>query len=202
MRKNIFFMTILLSTNVFATPNTTSPALHQNLVSVDYTSNGKQSGCGLRATADNKDELSLNALITVFVKDTGATFGVIKVVARKINTKNGAPVLKHGNMTYLNLGKISTVWIQPDSVNKPKVYDQGSSHNDGYMETVDFNSTADLLLLLSQENFKIGFNYHQGQPDVVFTFNQWMDRREGNAFAACMANLNNVIEENKKQQSF
>lgn len=197
-----FIFAALLSASAFAAPVLPSGLLKQNLVSVDYSSNGKQSGCGLRATAENKDNLSLNALITVFMKDTGATFGVVKVVARKINMKNGIPLLKNGKPTYLNVGKLSKAWIKPDSLAQPKIYNRGASHNDGYMETVDFAGTVDLLVLMSQENFKVGLNLDTGLPDQVFTFDQWMDRREANMFAACMANLTNVIEENKRKRSF
>jgi hypothetical protein len=70
------------------------------------------------------------------------------------------------------------------------------------METVDYTGTLDLMMLMVQENFKIGFSFNTGQADQTFVFDQWMDRREGNAFAACMMNLKNVIEENKKRRSF
>lgn len=202
MKYFVCMFVALLSTSAAAAPAVSTATLKQNLTSVDYSSNGRQSGCGLRATAENKDNLSLNALITVFMKDTGATFGVVKVVARKLNMKNGVPVLKNGKVTYLNVGKLSSAWIKPDSLAQPKIYNRGSSHNDGYMETVDFASTVDLLVLMSQENFKVGLNLEPGTPDQVFTFDQWMDRREGNMFAACMANLSNVIEENKRKRSF
>lgn len=202
MKYFVCMFVALLSTSVAAAPSVSTASLKQNLTSVDYSSNGRQSGCGLRATAENRDNLSLNALITVFMKDTGATFGVVKVVARKVNMKNGVPVLKNGKATYLNVGKLSSAWIKPDSLAQPKIYNRGSSHNDGYMETVDFAGTVDLLVLMSQENFKVGLNLEPGLPDQVFVFDQWMDRREGNMFAACMANLSNVIEENKRKRSF
>ncbi|NOU00007.1 MAG: hypothetical protein HOO95_00300 [Gallionella sp.] len=202
MKHFIFTFVALLSANAFASSSTPVPLIKQNFVSVEYTSNGKQSGCGLRATAENKDNLTLNALITVFMKDTGATFGVVKVVARKAEMKNGVPKMKNGSPVFLNIGNVTKAWFKPDSAAQPKVYSQGTSHNDGYMETVDYASTVDLMQLLSQENFKIGFSFNTGQADQTFIFDQWMDRREGNAFAACMANLNNVIEENKKKRSF
>lgn len=197
-----FLFAVLLSAHAFASSSAPVPLLKQNFVSVEYTSNGKQSGCGLRATAENKDNLTLNALITVFMKDTGATFGVVKVVARKASMKNGVPLMKNGSPVYLNIGNVSKAWIKPDSAAQPKVYNRGTAHNDGYMETVDFASTVDLMQLMSQENFRVGFSFNTGQADQTFIFDQWMDRREGNAFAACMANLTNVIEENKKKRSF
>ena len=197
-----FLFIALLSANALASSSTPIPLLKQNLVSVEYFSNGKQSGCGVRATAENKDGLMLNALITVFMKETGSTFGVVKVVARKAGLKNGVPLMKKGSPVYLNIGNVTKVWVKPDSSAQPKVYNRGTSHNDGYMETVDFVGTADLLMLMTQENFKVGFSFNTGQADQTFIFDQWMDRREGNAFAACMMNLGNVIEENKNKRSF
>ncbi|MEQ1525560.1 MAG: hypothetical protein ABL911_02280 [Gallionella sp.] len=202
MKKNMFVFVALLSAHAFASSSEPVPLLQQNLVSVEYFSNGKQSGCGVRATAENKDKLMLNALITVFLKDTGTTFGVVKVVARKAEMKKGVPLMKNGSPVYLNIGNVTKAWVKPDSAAQPKTYSRGSSHNDGYMETVDFAGTADLLMLMTQENFKIGFSFNTGQADQTFVFDQWMDRREGNAFAACMMNLGNVIDENKKKRSF
>lgn len=202
MKRFNFLFAALLSANVFASSSAPVPLIKQNFVSVEYSSNGKQSGCGLRATAENKDNLTLNALITVFMKETGATFGVVKVVARKADMKNGVPKMKNGSPVFLNIGNVTKAWIRTDSATQPKTYNRGTSHNDGYMETVDYSSTVDLMVLMSQENFKIGFSFNTGQADQTFIFDQWMDRREGNAFAACMANLANVIEENKKRRSF
>jgi hypothetical protein len=192
----------LLSANVFASSSAPVPLLKQNLVSVEYFSNGKQSGCGVRATAENKDHLMLNALVTVFLKDTGTTFGVVKVVARRMELKKGAPLIKNGSPVYLNIGNVTQAWIKPDSSAQPKVFNRGTSHNDGYMETVDFSGTEDLLTLMTQENFRIGFSFNTGQADQTFVFDQWMDRREGNAFAACMMNLKNEVETHKKKRSF
>jgi hypothetical protein len=177
-----------------ASPPAPAPLLKQNLVAVDYTSNGKQTGCGLRATGENRDHLSLNALFTVFIKETGTTFGVVKVVARKT-------VMKAGKASYVDMGRLSKAWVKPDSLVQPRVYAKGTAHNDGYMETVDYADTVRLMMLLAQENFQIGVNFNTGQPDQVFIFDQWMDRREGNAFAACMANLSNTIAESKGKRS-
>lgn len=202
MKNLCFIILTLFSVHAFASSSEPVPVIKQNLVSVEYTSNGKQSGCGLRATAENKSGLSLNALITVFMKESGATFGVVKVVARRPSMKNGKPQMKNGSPVYLNIGNVTKAWIKPDSAAQPKVYNKGTSHNDGYMETVDFTSTVDLMMLLAQENFRIGFSFNTGEADQIFIFDQWMDRREGNAFAACMTNLNNVIAENKNKRSF
>ncbi len=202
MKKLCFVFLAGLSANAFASSSAPVPLIKQNFVSVEYNSNGKQSGCGVRATAENKNNLTLNALITVFMKETGVTFGVVKVVARKADMKNGVPKMQNGSPVFLNIGNVTKAWIQTDSSTQPKVYNRGTSHNDGYMETVDYTGTLDLMMLMVQENFKIGFSFNTGQADQTFVFDQWMDRREGNAFAACMMNLKNVIEENKKRRSF
>mgnify|MGYP001313739545 CR=1 FL=1 len=201
MKQLSFVFLALLSANAFASSPAPVPLLKQDLISVEYFSNGKQSGCGVRATAENKDNLTLNALITVFLKETGVTFGVVKVVARKAEMKKGVPLMKNGSPVYLNIGNVTKAWIKPDSSVQPKVYNRGTSHNDGYMETVDFVGTSDLLMLMTQENFKVGFSFNTGQADQTYVFDQWMDRREGNAFAACMMNLNNEIAESKKKRS-
>jgi hypothetical protein len=195
MMKKCTGLALLFGTTcAWATPPATAPLLKQNLVAVSYNSDGKQTGCGLRATGESKEHLSLNALFTVFLKETGATFGVVKVVVRKSEIKNG-------KAKFIDMGRISKTWVQSDSAAQPKIYTRGTAHNDGYMETVDYADTVQQMTLLAQENFRIGVNFNTGQADQVFVFDQWMDRREGNAFAACMSNLTNVIEESKKKRS-
>ena len=71
MKYLVYLFVVWLSViNGYAAPSMPNGMLNQNLVSVEYSSNEKQTGCGLRATAENKDHLMLNALITVFLKDT------------------------------------------------------------------------------------------------------------------------------------
>jgi hypothetical protein len=85
MKYWIVLFSLLLSAQALASPTSVIP-LNQNLAVVDYFGEGRQTGCGVRATGETKDNLWLNVLITVFLKETGSTFGVIKVVARKQRT--------------------------------------------------------------------------------------------------------------------
>jgi hypothetical protein len=204
-----FLFGALLSAHAFA--DSSPPAvpyspiipLNQNLVVVDYFGDGKQTGCGLRATGETKDDLWLNVLITVFMKGTGATFGVIKVVARKVNIRDGVPLLQDGKITYANTGKIQKAWIKPDSGKEPLIYRNGeSSHSDAYMVSAEFSSTVDLLIAISQENFKVGLNRNGDGPDEVYQFNKRLEQGEADKLSVCMKNLRAVMAENKDKQNF
>jgi hypothetical protein len=175
----------------------------QNLEAVDYSSGGRQTGCGLRATGVTKDDMWLNVLITVFRKETGTTFGVIKVVARKANMKDGAPVLQDGKMTFSELGKIQKAWIRSDSGKQAFVYKNGESlHSDAYMVNTEFASTLDLLVAISQENFTVGLNRNESGPDQIFQFDKRPERDGAGKLSACMNNLRAAIEESKSRESF
>jgi len=209
MKYWILLFGLLLSELAYAEP---SPPINQaaaeiphnqNLAVVDYFSNGQQTGCGLRATGETKDDLWLNVLITVFRKETGATFGVIKVVARKANMKDGAPVLQDGKITFSDLGKIQRAWIKSDSGKEAFVYKNGeSSHSDAYMVNTEFASTVDLLVAVSQENFKVGLNRNEYGPDQVFQFDKRPNQDEAGKFSACMSNLRAAIVETGSKESF
>ena len=185
-----------------ATPVPVVP-LQQELTAVEYSSAGRQSGCGLRATGVTKQHLSLNVLITVFMKDTGVTFGVVKVVARKVNTDRGVPVPQGGKETYSSTGQIRKAWIKPDSGSQPLIYENGkSSHNDAYMVSTEFASTVDLLVAISKENFKVGLNRSDDNPDEVFQFDRRISHEEARKLAVCMNNLRAEIEESKRNKTF
>jgi hypothetical protein len=209
MKYSGFLFGALLSAHAFAdTPPPVVPyspiiPLNQNLAVVDYFGDGRQTGCGLRITGETKDDLWLNVLITVFMKGTGATFGVIKVVARKVNLKDGVPLLQDGKITYANIGKIQKAWIKPDSGKEPLIYKNGeSSHSDAYMVSSEFASTVDLLVAISQGGFKVGFNRNENSPDEVFQFDKRLDQIEADKLSICMKNLRTVMEENKEKQNF
>jgi hypothetical protein len=194
---------MLLSAQALADSPTPVIPLNQNLAVVDYSSNGRQTGCGLRATGETKDDLWLNVLVTVFRKDTGATFGVLKVVARKVNTKDGVPLLQNGKITYANLGKIRKAWIKPDSEKQPLTSKNGeSSHSDAYMVDTEFSSTVELLLAMSQENFKVGLNRNESGPDEIFQFDKRLSEDETGKLSVCMKNLRTEMEEKKNKESF
>src|SRR3990172_5721788 len=156
MKYVIFLFGALFSAHAFAAPSVLVIPLQQNLTAVEYSSAGRQTGCGLRITGVTRNNLSLNVLITVFMKETGVTFGMVKVVARIIKMKNGVPLPHDGTATYSSIGKIRKAWIKPDSGRQPQIYHNGeSSHNDAYMVSAEFASTVDLLVAISQENFRV-----------------------------------------------
>jgi hypothetical protein len=203
MKYWVLLFSVLLSAQALADSSTPVIPLNQNLAVVDYFSDGRQTGCGLRATGETKDDLWLNVLITVFRKDSGATFGVLKVVARKVNTKDGVPLLKDGKITYADIGNIRKAWIKPDSGKQPKINKNGeSSHNDAYMVDTEFSSTVELLLAMSQENFKVGLNRNESGPDEIFQFNKRLGEDETGKLSVCMKNLRTAMEENKRKEIF
>jgi hypothetical protein len=202
MKYWIVLFSLLLSAQALASPTSVIP-LNQNLAVVDYFGEGRQTGCGVRATGETKDNLWLNVLITVFLKETGSTFGVIKVVARKVKTKDGVPLLKDGKITYTNLGKIQKAWIKSDSGKEPLIYkNDEASHSDAYMVSAEFASTVDLLAEMIQGNFRVGLNRNAQDLDEVFQFNKPLDKSEGEKLSVCMKNLRDEMEEKKDKQNF
>jgi hypothetical protein len=202
MKYWIVLFSLLLSAQALASPTSVIP-LNQNLAVVDYFGEGRQTGCGVRATGETKDNLWLNVLITVFLKETGSTFGVIKVVARKVKTKDGVPLLKDGKITYTNLGKIQKAWIKSDSGKEPLIYkNDEASHSDAYMVSAEFASTVDLLAEMIQGNFRVGLNRNAQDLDEVFQFNKPLDKSEGEKLSVCMKNLRGEMEEKKDKQNF
>lgn len=200
---------VLFSTHLWAEPATLllAPAavtpLNQILSSVEYFREGRQSGCGLRATGDTRDNVWLNVLITVFVKDNGATYGVIKVVAREIEMKDGIPLLQDGKMSYVSRGRINKAWIKPESGKQPLIHQNGESpHSDGYMASVEFASTMDLLVAIAREDFKVGLNRNEDEVDEVYAFDQRLSQYESKKLSICMGNLRAQIEERKNQNFF
>lgn len=203
MKYWVLLFCVLISAHALADSSAPVTPLNQNLAVVDYFGDGQQTGCGLRATGETNDHVWLNVLITVFRKETGATFGVIKVVARKVNTKDGVPLLQDGKITYANIGKIRKAWIKPDSGKEPLIYKNGeSSHSDAYMVNTEFASTVDLLVAMSQEDFKVGLNRNESGPDEIFLFDKRLGQDEAGKLSVCMKNLRAAMEENKSKQSF
>lgn len=209
MKYGVLFFAVLLSAHAYAepAPSTAQDGVeipqNQNLAVVDYFSDGRQTGCGLRATGETVDGLRLNVLITVFQKEAGPTFGVIKVVARKANMKDGAPVMQDGQIADSSLGKIQKAWVTSGSGKQAFIYkDGGSSHSDAYMVNTEFSSTVDLLLAMSRENFKVGLNRDESGPDEIFQFDKRLDRNESAKLSLCMKKLRTAMEENKSRESF
>ena len=176
--------------------------LHQELVAVDYFREGRQSGCGLRITGEAEENVWLNVLISVFLKETGLPFGIFKVSAKKINMKDGAPLLRDGRITYSSMGKIHKAWLKTESGVQPNFYKNGKLlHDDGYMATMEFVSTMDLLVAIPQASFRVGFNRNEDEPEEIFEFNKRINPNEANKLLTCMKNLRSTIEENKSGKS-
>jgi len=186
-----------------AAGNPAEITFNQYLSAVDYFRDGKQSGCGLRATAETKADVWLNVLITVFLKHSGVTMGVAKVVARKANIQSGTSDKPEQSITFSSIGKIQKAWIEPSSGERLPNYRSGqSSHSDGYMTPMEFAATTKLLAEMSREDFRVGINLDEDQPDKVFAFDQRPDQIEINKLSACMHNLRNEIELNQRHQVF
>jgi hypothetical protein len=198
-----FLFGMLYFAQVWADTSAPIAVLNQKLSVVDYAVEGQQTGCGLRATGETKDALSLNVLVTVFRKETGTTFGVIKVVARRALMKDGAPVLQDGRIEMANLGKIQRAWIKTDSGKHPTIDKSAeSSHADAYMVNTEFSGTIDLLTAMLQENFKVGLNRSEAGPDEIFQFDIRIGQEDAGKFSVCMANLRAVLQEGKSRETF
>ena len=203
MKYSVLFFAVLVSAEGFAATSVPVIPLQQRLTAVEYSSGGRQTGCGLRITGVTRQNLSLNVLITVFMKEAGVTFGVVKVVARKTDMKNGVPVPQDGSATYSGIGQIHKAWIKPDSGSQPLIYQNGkSSHNDAYMVSTEFASTVDLLVAISKENFRVGLNRSDDGPDEIFQFDRRISKEEAGKLSVCMKNLRAEIEENKRNNTF
>ena len=203
MKFSVLFFAVLASAEAFAATAVPVIPLQQNLTAVEYSSGGRQTGCGMRITGVTRQNLSLNVLITVFMKETGVTFGVVKVVARKIEMKNDEPLPLEGSAKYSDIRPIHKAWIKPDSGSQPLIYQNGkSSHNDAYMVTTEFASTVDLLVAISKQNFMVGLNRSDEGPDEIFQFDRRISREEAGKLSACMKNLRAEIEENKRNNTF
>jgi hypothetical protein len=203
MKFPVILFGMLFSMHTLADTSVPITVLNQKLSAVAYASEEQQTGCGLRATGETKDALSLNVLVTVFRKDTGATFGVIKVVARKVVMKDGAPVLQNGRPVIANLGKIQRAWIKPDSGKQPAIdRNAESSHGDAYMVNAEFSGTVDLLVAMSKENFRVGLNRNDTGPDEIFQFDQRLGQDEAGKFSICMGNLRVALQEEKSKEIF
>jgi len=203
MKCSLFFVAALISAEAFAATSAPVIPQQQKLSSVEYSSGGRQTGCGLRITGVAGQTVSLNVLITVFMKETGITFGVVKVVARNFNMKNELPNAQDGSAAPSNYGPIRKAWIKPDSGIQPLMYQNGkSSHNDAYMVSTEFASTVDLLAAISRENFRVGLNRSDDGPDEIFQFDQRISQEEAGKLSVCMNNLRAEIEENKRNNTF
>lgn len=177
--------------------------LKQNLAALDYSKEGKQTGCGLRITGETGGDLWVNILLSVFIREADAPIGMFKVVVKKISMKNGEPLLQDGKISYSSIGKINQAWIKTDSGIQLQPYANGaSSHGDGYMTSLEFSNAMDLLSAIPQARFKVGFNKNENEPDATLEFDQRIAQSEADKLSACMRNLRDAMEEKKGGGSF
>ena len=196
---------MLWSAHIFAATNPPHIPLNQNLVAVDYFREGRQAGCGLRATGDTIDQISLNVLIDVTLKKSGEVLGIFKMTSKKVSMREGAPLLQDGKITYSSAGKIHKAWIRAGSGVQPISYKNGESwHGDSYMATMEFTSTMYLLAAIPQGEFMVGVNQNMANPDEIFEFNARINPNEAERLFVCMRNLRGEIErsKDKNQHSF
>lgn len=172
--------------------------LHQELTAVDHLREGRQTGCGLRITGESVEDEWLNVLISVFLKETGFTFGIFKVSAKRINMRDGAPLIQDGRITYTSIGKIHKAWLKTESGGQPDFIKNGElRHSDGYMASMEFAGTMELLAMIPQESFRVGLIRNEGEAEEIYEFNRRIEPKEANKLLACMGKLRNTIEENK-----
>lgn len=203
MKYLFFLFGILLSVHAFAEPPSTIVPLNQNLTAVDYAREGRQTGCGLRVTGETEGDLWVNVLLSVFLKDSGTTLGMFKVVVKKINLQNGEPLTQDGKLAYSSIGKIQQAWIKTATGVQLKPYENGAaSHGDGYMTSLEFGNALDLLVAIPQASFQVGINKSAGGSDEVFEFHKSMARDEADKLSSCMKNLRGAIEEKENGKSF
>ena len=177
--------------------------LNQNLAALDYSKEGKQTGCGLRITGEAEGDLWVNILLSVFIREADAPIGMFKVVVKKINMQNGKPVLQDGKISYSSIGKIHQAWIKTDAGVQLQPYANGvSAHGDGYMTSLEFSNAMDLLSTIPQARFKVGFSKSENEPGTTLEFDKRITQSEADKLSACMRNLRGTMEEKKGAESF
>lgn len=188
MKYLMLFLGLFLSAHALASP----PAipLNQYLAALDYFQKGEPSGCGLRVTGETGDNLWINALVNVSMKESGALFGLFKVVVKRINMKNGKPLMQDGKVMYSSIGNIHKGWIMAASgVRFVAGKNGGGPHNEGYMAPMEFDNAMALLVAIPQANFRIGFSVKGDETERVFEFNKRISQDEALKLTSCMENL-------------
>ena len=162
----------------------------QHLAALDYSTAGKQSGCGLRVTGEAAGDLWINILLSVFIKENAPPVGMFKLVVRKMNMQNGEPVVRDGKIVYEELGRIQRAWLRTGSGVELQPYANGmAQHGDGYMTSLAFSNAMDLLASIPQGKFRTGFSREENGPEQVIEFDRRFAPEEANRLNACMKNL-------------
>ena len=191
-----FLFGVFFSVQVIASQPIPVVPLNHYLAAIAYSEEGVQTGCGLRVDGETASNLWINVLVNVFVKESGTMFGMFKVFARKINMKNGVPLIQDGKVTYSSIGRIHKGWIKTDSGAQFLAGNNGGSpHNDGYMAVMEFDNAVDLLTAIPQTNFRVGFSKKEDGSEKVFKFNKRITQDEADKLSSCMKNLRDAREE-------
>lgn len=199
MKYLVFLFLALLSAQALASQPLPVIPLNQYLAALDYSKKGEQTGCGLRIDGETGDNLWVNVLVSVFIKESGTMFGMFKVFARKINMRNGVPLIQDGKVTYSSIGEIHKGWIKTDSGAQFLAGENGGSpHNEGYMAAMEFDNAIGLLIAIPQTNFRVGFSKKENESEEVFEFNKRITQDEADKLSSCMKNLRDAMEEKSK----
>ena len=195
MKYFIFLFCAFLPIRVLSNPLLPLIPQNQYLAALNYFRNGEPSGCGLRITGITKDELWINALVMVSMKESGNLFGVFKVEHKKITMKDDKPLILDGKVVYSSAGNIYKGWIKTDSgFQFLASKDGGDPHNDGYMAPMEFGNAVNLLIAIQQENFRVGFNRKGDETEYVYEFNERITQKEAANLLSCMNSLKDARE--------
>ena len=195
MKQLMFFFGAFLPLQALANPPSPVVALNQYQAAIGYFRNGEQSGCGLRITGETKDNLWINALVMVSMKDSGMLFGMFKVDAKRIIMRDGKPLIQDGKLRYTSAGKIRKGWIKTDAgIHFLANENGGSPHNEGYMAPMEWDTAINLLIAIPLANFRIGFTKNEDETEDVYEFNERITQNEADRLSSCMKNLMDARE--------
>lgn len=186
----ILLASLLLPARALAA--STAPAVLQSqyLAAIEYAKGGEPTGCGLRATGETGTGLWADVLLNVFARGPGERFGMFKVVVRKINLRDGEPVLRDGRITYSSIGKIHKARMKTGNGTKTAIGEGlDSPHNDGYMARLEFDNAIALLAEMPQADFRVAYSTESGGPEETIEFNRRITPGEARKLSACMSKL-------------
>ncbi len=190
MKYLAFLFGVFLPVHALASPPIPTIPQNQYLEALYYSRAGQQTGCGLRITGETKDNLWINVLVSVSMKESGALFGIFKLAVKKIIMRNGEPLIQDGKVMYSSIGNIHKGWIKTDSgVQLLATKDAEYFHNDGYMASMEFYKAMELLIAIPQTNFRVGFSKKENVSEEVFEFNQRITQDEADRLSSCMKSL-------------
>ncbi len=190
MKYLAFLFGVFLPVHALASPPIPTIPQNQYLEALYYSRAGQQTGCGLRITGETKDNLWINVLVSVSMKESGALFGIFKLAVKKIIMRNGEPLIQDGKVMYSSIGNIHKGWIKTDSgVQLLATKDAEYFHNDGYMASMEFYKAMELLIAIPQTNFRVGFSKKENGSEEVFEFNQRITQDEADRLSSCMKSL-------------